>query len=341
MEQSSTKNTSLNRRRFLSIIAVSAAAGLLYRFGVRPKTKKRFVLRHSRQMMGTLVNFTLLGPDQESCQKALEKTIHRMHLLEGVLSRHQPDSNLSQLNREGELVHPDKALVKVISLAEKMSRTTKGAFDVTVLPLLRLYQEQKKTGKIPNERDIEDALKLVDYRQVTYSEDKIIFNLPGMGITLDGIGKGYIVDEGVQTLRNLGFDNIYLEAGGDLMVSGTKEHDEPWRIGIQNPRPENTQKLVSLELRNKAMATSGDYMQSFSPDRRYHHIINPLTGFSPPELASCTITAPTVAQADGLATAAMVLGPDASLNLLESLPECGGFLIGKDLITYTTTGFFG
>ncbi len=341
MEKSSTHQASFGRRKFLTLIAVSAAAGIVYRFGLHPKARDLYILRHSRMMMGTMVNFTLLGPDQDSCHSALEDTIKRMQELEGVLSRHQADSTLSRLNNSGELLDPDKDLFKVLSLSKEMSRITRGAFDVTVLPLLALYQQQKETGQIPSKTDLDAALKLVDNREITLSKQRISFNRPGMGVTLDGIGKGYIVDEGVKTLRDLGFNNIYLEAGGDLMVSGTKEHGEPWKIGIQNPRPAIKGKLVILELQNQAMATSGDYMQPFTPDRRFHHIINPLTGFSPPELASCTITAPTVAQADGLATAAMVLGPTESLDLLESLPECGGFLIGKDLNTYSTTGFFG
>ena len=86
--------------------------------------------------------------------------------------------------------------------------------------------------------------------------------------------------------------------------------------------------------------TSGDYMQSYSEDRKFHHIINPATGFSPPELSSSSILAPTVAMADGLATATMVMGPEKSIALLDSLSDCEGFLIGKDLTTYNSKDFF-
>lgn len=328
----------LDRRKFLTLLSITAAAGLLYRYGYVQR-KKGFTLRHSRQMMGTIVNITLLGPDQQSCQTALDATMRRMEHLAGILSRHDPASNLSHLNREGELKNPDPDLVNVLHLALHMSEQTQGAFDVTILPLLGLYGAYKKTGKLPDPATLARSLELVDYTRVSLSNDLVRFNKKGMGITLDGIGKGYIVDEGVKTLQDLGFDNVYLEAGGDLMVSGSKGQGRPWLIGIENPRPQQKMETITLELHNRAVATSGDYRQSFSEDKKYHHIINPRTGLSPAQLASCTITAPTVAKADGLATAAMVLGPEKSLELLESLPECGGFLIGKDLATHTTTGF--
>ena len=88
------------------------------------------------------------------------------------------------------------------------------------------------------------------------------------------------------------------------MVTGTKKSGKPWTIAIRNPRPGHGDEQVFLEMKNRAIATSGDYMQAFTPDRRFHHIINPRTGFSPPELASSSILAPSVAMVDGLATVA-------------------------------------
>ena len=161
-----------------------------------------------------------------------------------------------------------------------------------------------------------------------------------MGISLDGIGKGYIVDQGVAALKQRGFNNVYVEAGGDLMVSGQKEAAVPWRIGIRNPRPQHNQRLVTVAVSDKAVATSGDYLQAFTPDLRHHHIIDPRSGFSPPELASCTVTAPSVAMADGLATALMVLGKNDALDLIEPMHGCEAYMVDKNLQHFNTTGFF-
>ncbi len=330
----------LNRRKFLNIAAISSALGAAYYFGVHPHLPKGYTLKHSKTMMGTIVNFTIIGPDQQSCNEAMEKTVVHMEKLGAVLSRHNPNSPLSKLNREGFLLNPDPSLVKVIHLATEMSELTEGAFDPTVLPLLGLYKKVKTTGEMPQQETINQLLDLVDYRKVRVSDAKISYDLKGMGMTLDGIGKGYIVDEAVKVINGLGFANVCIEAGGDLMVTGAKQSGAPWTIAIRNPRPEEGGKQFIIKMKDRAIATSGDYMQAFTKDRRFHHIINPKTGFSPPELASCSILAPTVAQADGLATSTMVKGPAKSLALLESLPGCHGFLIGKELTTYKTKDFF-
>lgn len=330
----------INRRKFLSFTAAAAALGTAYFYGVHRGVNEGFTLKNTRTMMGTFVNFTIIGPDQVSCNDALRTTVTHMEQVGDTINMYKPESPLSRLNREGRLENADPTLIKVIALAKEMAELTAGAFDPTVLPLLGLYKHVKAGGALPSQEELDRALRLVDYRNVHIEDAKIEFATSGMGLTLDGIGKGYVVDEGVRIINELGFGSVCIEAGGDLMVTGTKKDGSPWTIAIQNPRPEKGKKQFIVKMQNSAIATSGDYMQSFTEDRSTHHIINPATGFSPPELASCSILAPTVAMADGLATSAMVMGPQKSIKLLESLPGCGGFLIGKDLSTYTTKDFF-
>ncbi|MCI5141920.1 MAG: FAD:protein FMN transferase, partial [Candidatus Electrothrix sp. ATG1] len=143
------------------------------------------------------------------------------------------------------------------------------------------------------------------------------------------------------TLNSFGFQQVLVEAGGDLLVSGNKPQGNPWRIGIRKPRPEMPGELLTVAGENMAVATSGDYFQPFSPDLLHHHIINPHTGFSSPELASCTITAPNAALADALATGCMVLGKANSMDLLADMPDCEGLFIDKKMNTYKTDGFAG
>jgi thiamine biosynthesis lipoprotein len=327
------------RRRFLQIIAVAGAAGALWRFGLKPETRSTHTVRQSRTMMGTQINLIVHGPDRDSCEDAVSSTFARMDELVTMLSRHDPQSALSRLNRRGTLEQPPEDLRAVLLLSDEISRVTDGAFDVTVLPLQMLYTRAKADNSLPRARALDTALQLTNYRKIDIRQDTITLGRQGMGITLDGIGKGYVVDQGVAVLRSQGFADVYVEAGGDLMVSGFRAGREPWRIGIRNPRPQVSDKLLTINLTNRAVATSGDYMQPFTADLRLHHIINPRTGLSPPELASATVTAPTVAVADGLATAAMVMGPEQSLEVFRSLPDCECLLITKDLRQYQTPGF--
>jgi thiamine biosynthesis lipoprotein len=321
-------------------VAVAGAAAACWQLGIFGSTKTLQAARRSQPIMGTVLNLTVYGPDRDSCEAALSQTISTMKSLEGLLSRHMPESELSALNRTSFLENPSQDLLNVLTLAQDLSTRSDGAFDVTILPLLHLHEEIRGANSQPDQQQHAAARSLVNHKRLQINNRKVRLLEPGMGISLDGIGKGYIVDRGVATLRSLGFNNVYVEAGGDLMVSGFKEKSQPWRIGISNPRPQQKQKLVSVAVSDKAVATSGDYMQAFTPDLRNHHIIDPNSGFSPPELASCTVIAPNVALADGLATALMVLGKDKGLDLIGNIEGCEAYLIDKNLQHFNTSGFF-
>ncbi len=329
----------VTRRRFLHIIGIAGAATAGWKFGLFGTTRPLQVAHASLPIMGTVMNISLYGPDRQACQEALQQTTAVMRGLEGHLSRHQPDSEVATLNRHGSLTSANPDLLQVLQLATGLSRKTDGAFDITVLPLLR-YQEELLNGSPADPDRHHDAHALVGYGGLQVDRDNVSLASPGMGISLDGIGKGYIVDQGVASLRQKGFANLYVEAGGDLMVTGNKEGRVPWRIGLRPPRPQSGRPLVTLAVSDRAVATSGDYLQAFTADLRQHHIIDPRSGFSPPELASCTVTAPNVAIADGLATALMVLGRQTALDLIESLPDCEAYLVDKALQPSHTSGFF-
>lgn len=324
----------------MQIVAVAGAATACWQLGLLGGGKSLQSARRSQPIMGTVLNLTVYGPDRDGCEEALTHTIATMQGLEAKLSRHMATSELALLNRNGFLETPGTDLLQVIAMAGDISRKTSGAFDVTMLPLLLLHEEIRGNNDQADSKRLVQAKKAVGYERLVHDGAGLRLLDAGMGVSLDGIGKGYIVDRGVAALKALGFHSVYVEAGGDLMVSGRKDAENPWRIGIRNPRPQQEHKLVTLAVSDKAVATSGDYLQAFTPDLRHHHIIDPRSGFSPPELASCTVTAPTVALADGLATALMVLGKTDSLDLVESMDGCEAYMVGKDLKISHTTGFF-
>jgi len=332
--------TGLNRRKALQLFAVAGVVGTVFylTFG---RDKQIKAVHHSLPMMGTIVNMTVCGPDEEQCRKAIGACITRMETLSAMLSTYVPDSAISRLNRDGILLDAPAELLEVLALSTELSELTGGAFDPTIMVLLAHYRDVKTTGKLPAESKINEILKLVDYRHIVVENQSTIrYTREGTKATLDGIAKGYIVDQGIEVLRAKGFENAFVEAGGDLMTLGKRQDGKPWRIGIRNPRSDDLKKMDTIELSDRAIATSGDYMQYFTEDKKTHHIINPHTGFSPIDTASSSILAPTVAWADGLATATMVLGPEESLKLIETLPECEGYFIDKHMKKYQTKGFF-
>lgn len=340
MNNTASPRPKVTRRRFLQIVAVAGAAGTCWQLGLFTGDSRLQVARRSQPIMGTYVNLTVYGKDRDSCEHAIDTTIARMVTLEGKLSRHLETSPVYQLNSTGILASPGKELLEVLQLSHELSQKSDGAFDVTVLPLLAMHSDNKEKGKVFDPVMLQNVRTEVGYDGLLFNGQEIRLTKHRMGITLDGIGKGYIVDQGVAALKENGFHNVYVDAGGDLMVTGAKPDGSPWRIGIMNPRKENTSPPVIFDVTERAVATSGDYFQAFTPDLRNHHILDPHTGFSSPELASCTVTAPNVVLADGLATTTMVLGHQRGLELLESMDGCEGYLIDKEQNSYHTSGFF-
>lgn len=327
----------INRRQFLKIVAAGSLSAAALKLGWDRLSGMEEVA-DTRLLMGTLVNISVIDESAGKAREALEASFSRMQSLEQVLSRFLPDSQLSRLNRDGSLAEPDPALLSLLEQAIQVSRWSAGAFDVTVKPLVDLYfAAHENGGGLPGEDEIASALSRVDYRRIGLDRGRIVLGLPGMGITLDGIAKGYIVDRGAQALRELGFTQVIVEAGGDLYASDEKAPGVPWAFGVRSPRSEGL--IARLTTTNHAVATSGDYQQPFSADYRAHHILDPRTGHSAAALASATVVSGGAAQTDALATALMVMDVTEGLEMVRSLPDTEALLVTKDLQVIQTEGF--
>ena len=328
------KQNKLTRRQFLQIVAFSGAAGAALKIGLDTLSSDE-VVSESRLLIGTIISIKVVGLDPKFASEAINASFARMSAHESVLSRFLPESQLSELNQAGVTSDPHPALLTVLRQSQEFSHLTDGAFDVTINPLLALYQSNKK---LPGAEEVQQALELIDYRKIDISDQAVSLQKNGMSITLDGVAKGFIVDEGVAELQSFGLSNVMVEAGGDLMALGEKAPASPWKIGLQAPRAEMGNLLTTMAVENQAVATSGDYLQGFTSDFAHHHIIDPRSGYSSLELASVSVVAPSVMLADGLATSVMVMG-DAGLDMIEQMPRCEAFAVTKNARILKTSGF--
>jgi thiamine biosynthesis lipoprotein len=334
-----THKQRMTRRAFLRIVGIGGVMGGAALLQSRnPQSAEALIVSETRLLMGTVVNLTLVTGDRRAGKRAIRVCLGQMAALERVLSRHQAESQLSYLNREGRLDAPNPHLVAVLREAVVISELTKGAFDVTVKPLVDLYQQHHHTYSLPSDHAVQSTLAQVGFQHLEVSEQRVAFSCSDMAITLDGIAKGYIVDQGAAVLQAHGFHDILVEAGGDLAAAGTKAQHAPWRIGIQQPRSETAHLLHAFSVQDQAVATSGDYIQPYTDDFIHHHIIDPRTGYSASALASATVTGATGMQADALATAFMVMDPEQGLELIETLPGYEAYLVTKDSQVLHSTG---
>jgi len=330
-----THKSNISRRNFLRIFATAGVAGMALKLGLESWETSEMV-SETRLLLGTMVNIKAVADDPAIARRAIRACLDRMESLERILSLFKPDSQICRLNQDGCLTDAHPALISLIRQSVELGELTNGAFDITIKPLLGVYQTNP--GKLPSARQIDLALKSVDYRKIHWQDDTVALLEDGMAITLDGIAKGYIIDQGAAVLKEYGFSNVVIEAGGDLVGLGHKAPGSAWVIGIQSPRSEVGVLQTTHSLQNQALATSGDYMQAFTSDYSQHHILNPHSGHSSPELASVSIIAPSAMLADGLATAMMVLGREG-LVLVEDLADCEAYAVTKEAQIIKTSGW--
>jgi thiamine biosynthesis lipoprotein len=242
-----------------------------------------------------------------------------------------PEGPVGRLSRGERLAQPPE-VTATLRIALEVAEASGGAFDPTILPLTRIWSFDTG-GRLPSPEEIERARRLVDYRRLEIRPDGQVELPPGFGLDLGGIAKGAVVDLLASYLEQRGRRDYLIEAGGDILISGLKQGGRQWRIGIRHPRrSQGFLGLVSLGERGKRLSivTSGDYERYFIKDGvRYHHILDPATGYSTRGLVSVTVLAPTCTEADALATAAFVLGMDKGLALLERWPGAEGLLVAE------------
>lgn len=332
---------SVSRRemlRFTAVAGISVALGIPALQSLIRTGRLHHVERSSRQL-GTIVSLSVVHPERDIAQAMVGSAFLEMERLESILSRHRTDTSVARLNRDGNVSDAPTELTQVLRRALEFSKRTEGAFDVTMKPLLDLFASRiRNSGLLPEPQEIEEARSRVGYSHLEVDGETIRLLRPGMGVTLDGIGKGFVVDATLALLQRQGASRVFVDGGGDIAVRGRGANGAPWSVGIQDPNDLNGL-LGMIRLGQGGVATSGDYVQTLTSDRRYHHIIDPRTGKSPRELSSVSVVAPTAVDADALSTSAMVLGVKQGLSLLEQSEGVEGMLVTKGGETVVTSGF--
>jgi thiamine biosynthesis lipoprotein len=323
--------------RITAVAGVSAAVGTPLVLALLREAALHRV-SETRTRMGTIVTLTVVHPEKETAHAMLAAAFTEMERLEGILTRHRPGSSVGILNATGRLDAAPVELQTVLEAARTVSVRTDGAFDITIAPLLALHEDSfRRRGAPPADADIERARALVDFDAVDVSDDRVALADPRMSITLDGIAKGFIVDRTMDVLMMSGAERVLVNAGGDIS-SHDKNRDDPWTVGIQDP--DDSERYVGfVRLQGDCIATSGDYMRSFTNDRAHHHIIDPRTGRSPTESASVSVIERSAMTADAFSTALLVLGPDDGLALLERVAGPEAMFVGKNGTRVTTPRF--
>lgn len=291
--------------------------------------------------MGTLVEVQAGGP-KARVEEAITAAFREIARIERMMSP-SGEGELAQLNARAHS-RPVRVSFELFQLLERSMdyhELTGGKFDITLGKLLELwgfsssFGEPEEAQSPPQQPPPLEAIKAVlTERWLKLDREKRTVQLgPNAKLDLGGIAKGYAVDRAIEVLREHGVRAALVNAGGDIRVLGRRPgllNSRPFKIAIQHPRAED-EILGIVELTDRAIATSGDYERYFVADGvRYHHILDPATGWPAQGCISVTVIAPTALEADALATGVFALGPEQGLALLERLPQVEGIIVTSE-----------
>jgi thiamine biosynthesis lipoprotein len=303
--------------------------------------EKRQVAQTIHCAMGTVMTHKAFGSHAEESLEAVCREVAR---LEGLLSRFLPDSEISRVNRSAGTKSEKVSLetYKVLSKAVEYSGYCPEYFDVTIEPLIKLWNIGEASFAQPDELSIKQVLPLVNYRDLILDPRGKTARLRNVGQSVDlgGIGKGFAGCKILEVYREFDISSAYSNLGGNVVTLGAKPDGSPWHIGIQHPREEN--KIIgSVSVVNQNVVTSGDYQRYFTDNqgKRHHHILDPTTGY-PAEsgLISVSVVTEKSLAADALSTILFVAGMDKGLEFLRSFPQTEAIFVDYDLRVYITQG---
>lgn len=296
--------------------------------------------------MGSLLELTAWSRDDAATRAAFAAVYAEFDRLEGLLSVWRPGSDVERINASAFAapVAVRAETREVLRAAERLSTWTDGAFDITFGALAEIWRfDHDQDRRVPTAAEIAAHRARVDYHAVSVDDGAGTVRLtrPDVRVHLGGIGKGYAVDRAIAILRGAGLRDFMVQAGGDLYVAG-RSGDEPWRLGIQDPRGPGGQAFAVVELEDATFSTSGDYERYFLKDGvRYHHILDPKTGAPARGCRSVTIVTRQGIWADGLSTGVFILGPERGMALVERLPDVEAVIVTADNRVLISSGLVG
>ena len=280
--------------------------------------------------MAVPIRIVLYAEDAQTAKMAADAALARFHDLNQRLSDYDEKSEIRRFCDDagpGEFVRVSDDLWNCVRLAVHHAEISGGAFDPTVGQVVRLWRTARKVHRLPAENRIREALATVGWENILFDEERQAIAISAHGakrhvrLDLGGIAKGYAIDEALKTMRFFGVTRVLLDAGGDLGLGDPPPGKEGWTIAV-TPLKKGEKPTDFWTLKNCGVANSGDMYQFVEIDgKRYSHIVDPKTGLGLTNRLTVSVIAPTAADADALASAVSVLGPEKGLALIRTLPQ--------------------
>ena len=308
----------LSRRKVIALCAAAGGAALVP-LGTQPRAGSEPLVEWTGISLGSVSTIRLSHPDRRAGKALLRRAVAEARRLEAIFSLYREDTALSELNRTGVLVGPPSELVHLLHLCDEMWRTTDGAFDASVQPIWRCYADHFSVSNAnpegPPPQKLAEAVDLTGWSNVRFNLDRISFAHRGMALTLNGIAQGYITDRVIEILRADGITSSLVDMG-EIRTIGNHPDGRAWQTAIDTGTPKN----LTLDLVDKAVATTSADGFRFDTNGRCNHLFNPATGHCAGARESRTVVAPAAAIADALSTALIFMDDNATRRALARVP---------------------
>ena len=300
-----------NEPRFLTLMPFVVIIALFFMWRSDPNLPV-----HNERFMafGTMMDISIVGASRELSEQAvdqLEKDFQQMHQLWHAWDP-GPVGRANQLISEGKTFAAPTSIIPLIITGQKLAQQSDNLFNPAIGQLINAWGFHK-TPEGERKPPAEDLIKKLVNKKPLMSDlhiDGFYLSSSNPAVKLDfgAYGKGVGIDQSIETLRNMGIDNAIINAGGDMRIIGTRD-GKPWRIAVRSP--DSSEVLGVINARDdESIFTSGDYERKFSyQGKRYHHIIDPRTGYPAEGVSSVTVIHTDATTADAAATAIFVAGP--------------------------------
>jgi thiamine biosynthesis lipoprotein len=300
--------------------------------------------QETRAYLGANVTIRCFFDPQKDAASTIKKCWDKMDFIQQEMNAYSKTGDLARINKSsprGVVVHQET--YRLLKDCLEFSRLSKGAFDITVFPLVKLWKDAEVKGQLPDKEALEAAKSKVGYQKINLQgPSRIVLAQEGMRLDFGAVVSGYACDELAAILDAGGIKDYMIDTGGEIFCRGKEAGKIPWKIGIQDPADKNIV-LMSFDLRDECASTSGNYEKFYTIEgARFSHIIDPRSGYPQEDVISATVIAPTGKQADALSTALCVLGGKKGIALANSLQGVRAIILehkdGKTA-TYKTGGF--
>lgn len=304
------------RNQSLLLLAVAGSL-LAFRFApMRSGTVPSSTIAIQRPLMGTVWNMEVVDHGRpDAARRALDQSYSELQRIDALMSEWKPESPVSKINAAA-ASHPVEVPEELLALIErsvKYGYESQGTFDITWHGMAHIWHFDDAFVP-PSPAAVAEALRNVNFRAIRIDGNRLYLPKAGMSIGLGGIAKGYAIDRAAKVLANAGFHDSLVDGGGDVLASGTRADGTSWVLGIQDPRQPRGTMLGRMPVSNCAVVTSGDYERfRIVNGVRYHHIIDPRTGWPATASSSVTVMADTAERAVVLAKPIFILGPEKGL----------------------------